>query len=96
LNRAKYIEKLDVLRSQIRKDSVIGAELYQKQLAEAYQHIDDLAAYELVIPEMSKVLPTLTQSVKSFYSTESNRGWAQQFALQDIQKLEELYRAEGE
>lgn len=95
VNRADYIAQLEGLRRQIREDSAADPGVYFRQWEKADSQIVHLNCYEAVVPEIALLLPSLKQSVKAFYSENPHRSWAQQFALQDIHKLEELYPSDG-
>jgi hypothetical protein len=85
---------LNQLRSQIRKDSVASGDLRMAQLARAANLMDALAVYGAAIPEIPPIITTLRKTVIAFYTDSAHRGWAQQFAVQDIDKLEALYPEE--
>ena len=90
MNNADYIEKVNRLRAQIEKDSATSPFAYPSQLAKANKLIAEIAAYDESLPEIRAVISTLKQTLKAFYSENQNRGWAQQFALNDIRKLADL------
>lgn len=96
LDRDSYTQLLENLRSQIRADRVIASNLYEERRARADALLKALAAYQAVIPKLQQHLHSLMDAINSFYSTNSHRGWSQQFALRDIEKIEALWPGEDD
>jgi hypothetical protein len=95
VNPEVYVVELDRLRDQIRRDSAAGKETFPRQLQEAMRIIAKLMESEAETPENVAVTAMLSEAVQAFYNENLHRGWAQQFALQDIQKLENLHTNAG-
>ncbi|HEY1171561.1 MAG TPA: hypothetical protein VGH19_09345 [Verrucomicrobiae bacterium] len=91
MNRDSYTQLLGDLRTQIRADTAIAIGLYDERRAHADVQLKAIAAYQTVIPKLPQHLESLTDAVHSFYSTNSHRGWSQQFALRDLEKMESLW-----
>lgn len=95
LDRALYIQYLDTLRQQIRQDIAQPPELLRDRHARAKDILFGLSAHARAIPEIASVLQNLTNAVNAFYDAKTHRGWAQQFVLQDLARLESLWPTES-
>jgi hypothetical protein len=88
------MRKMELLRRQIRRDATASPASYAAGLGLAKGLLNEIAEIGVVVPEVKTVISTLEPTLEAFYTASPHRGWAQQFALYDIQKLEELIPSE--